>query len=134
MKRVGNLYSKICEKSNIQKAINKASLRKKNRENVKKIIENQIFYIEKLNKTYVNNQTKLNATDFQQNVDKIDEVVTAVNNISSWEWIGTVGAGETKTIALTTGRMWLLALYNDYGNFGFYILNKATAGTQGIRI
>ena len=90
--------------------------------------------IEKLNKTYVNNQTKLNATDFQQNVDKIDEVVTAVNNISSWEWIGTVGAGETKTIALTTGRMWLLALYNDYGNFGFYILNKATAGTQGIRI
>ena len=90
--------------------------------------------IEKLNKTYVNNQTKLNATDFQQNVDKIDEVVTAVNNISSWEWIGTVGAGETKTIALNTGRMWLLALYNDYGNFGFYILNKATAGTQGIRI
>ena len=90
--------------------------------------------IEKLNKTYVNNQTKLNAQDFQENVDKIDEVVTAVNNISSWEWIGTVGAGETKTIALTTGRMWLLALYNDYGNFGFYILNKATAGTQGIRI
>ena len=90
--------------------------------------------IEKLNKTYVNNQTKLNAQDFQENVDKIDEVVTAVNNISSWEWIGTVGAGETKTIALNTGRMWLLALYNDYGNFGFYILNKATAGTQGIRI
>ena len=91
--------------------------------------------IEKLNKTYQNDlTTKLNAQDFQENVDKIDEVVTAVNNISSWEWIGTVGAGETKTIALTTGRMWLLALYNDYGNFGFYILNKATAGTQGIRI
>lgn len=94
-----------------------------------------IMAIEKLNKTYQNDlTTKLNAQDFQENVDKIDEVVTAVNNISSWEWIGTVGAGETKTIALNTGRMWLLALYNDYGNFGFYILNKATAGTQGIRI
>ena len=32
MKRVGNLYSKIYEKSNIHKAMNKASLRKKNRE------------------------------------------------------------------------------------------------------
>lgn len=90
--------------------------------------------IEKLNKTYQNDlTTKLNAQDFQENVDKIDEVVGAVNNVT-WEWIGTVGAGETKTIALNTGRMWLLALYNDYGNFGFYILNKATAGTQGIRI
>ena len=93
-----------------------------------------IMAIEKLNKTYQNDlTTKLNAQDFQENVDKIDEVVGAVNNVT-WEWIGTVGAGETKTIALTTGRMWLLALYNDYGNFGFYILNKATAGTQGIRI
>ena len=89
--------------------------------------------IEKLNKTYVNNQTKLNAEDFQETVDKIDEIVTAVNNIA-WEWIGTVGAGETKTIQLANGRMWVLALYNDFGNFGFYILNKATAGTQGIRI
>ena len=89
--------------------------------------------IEKLNKTYVNNQTKLNAEDFQENVDKIDEIVTAVNNIA-WEWIGTVGAGETKIIQLANGRMWVLALYNDFGNFGFYILNKATAGTQGIRI
>lgn len=31
--------------------------------------------IEKLNKTYVNNQTKLNAEDFQENVDKIDEII-----------------------------------------------------------
>lgn len=36
--------------------------------------------ITKLNKTYVNNQTKLNATDFQQNVDKIDELVDQANN------------------------------------------------------
>lgn len=88
--------------------------------------------IEKLNKTYVNNQTKLNAQDFQENADKIDELVGAVNNVV-WEWIGTVTANETEIIQLT-GRMWLLALYNDFGNFGFYILNKATAGTQGIRI
>ena len=49
--------------------------------------------IEKLNKTYQNDlTTKLNAQDFQENVDKIDEVVGAVNNVT-WEWIGTVGAG-----------------------------------------
>lgn len=91
--------------------------------------------IEKLNKTYKNDlTTKLNAQDFQENVDKIDEVVTAVNNISSWEWIGTVTAYETEIIQLS-GRMWLLALYNEFGNFGFYILNKAVAGdNQNIRI
>lgn len=90
--------------------------------------------IEKLNKTYQNDlTTKLNAQDFQENVDKIDEVVTAVNNVT-WEWIGTVTANETEIIQLT-GRMWLLALYNEFGNFGFYILNKAIAGdNQGIRI
>ena len=43
MKRIGNIYSKICDKNNILKAINKASLRKKDRANVKKIIDNQIF-------------------------------------------------------------------------------------------
>ena len=89
--------------------------------------------IEKLNKTYVNNQTKLNAQDFQENADKIDELVGAVNNVV-WERIGTVTANETEIIQLT-GRMWLLALYNEFENFGFYILNKAVAGdNQSIRI
>ena len=89
--------------------------------------------IEKLNKTYVNNQTKLNATDFQENVDKIDEVVTAVNNVT-WEWKGNIQPNTTTTIELS-GRMWLLALYNYFGNFGFYILNKAVEGdNQGVRI
>lgn len=37
--------------------------------------------IEKLNKTYVNNQTKLNAEDFQENVDKIDELVDFSNSV-----------------------------------------------------
>ena len=54
MKRIGNLYSKICEKNNIQKAINKAALRKKNRENVKKILDNQIYYTELLHKILKN--------------------------------------------------------------------------------
>lgn len=39
--------------------------------------------IEKLNKTYVNNQTKLNAEDFQENVDKIDELVDNVNSVET---------------------------------------------------
>ena len=60
MKRVGNLYSKICEKNNIQKAINKASLRKKDRENVKKILSNQIYYTDLLYKTLKNKEYKPN--------------------------------------------------------------------------
>ncbi len=36
--------------------------------------------IEKLNKTYVNNQTKLNAEDFKENVNKINEII----DISDW--------------------------------------------------
>ena len=36
--------------------------------------------IEKLNKTYINGQTKLNATDFQENVDKIDEIIEIQND------------------------------------------------------
>lgn len=50
MKRIGNIYSKICNKSNIFKAINKAALRKKDRANVRKIIDNPIYYTEELYK------------------------------------------------------------------------------------
>lgn len=39
--------------------------------------------ITKLNKTYVNNQTKLNAADFQQNVNKIDELVDNFNSVEN---------------------------------------------------
>lgn len=60
MKRVGNLYSKIYEKSNIHKAMNKASLRKKNRENVKKILNNQIYYTDLLYKLLKNKEYKPN--------------------------------------------------------------------------
>ena len=41
--------------------------------------------IEKLNKTYVNNQTKLNAEDFQENVDKIDEIIDFSNSVIASE-------------------------------------------------
>lgn len=40
--------------------------------------------IEKLNKIYKNDlTTKLNANDFQENVDKIDEIIENVNNIQN---------------------------------------------------
>ena len=50
MKRIGTIYPKICDKNNILKAINKASLRKKDRGNVKRIIDNPIYYTEYLYK------------------------------------------------------------------------------------
>lgn len=43
MKRVGNLYSKICNKNNIRKAILNASKGKKSRPNVKRIVDNINF-------------------------------------------------------------------------------------------
>ena len=48
MKRVGNLYSKICNKGNIYKAISKAGTGKKSRKNVKRILDNQIYYTDLL--------------------------------------------------------------------------------------
>ena len=60
MKRIGNIYSKICDKNNILKAINKASLRKKDRANVKKIIDNPLFYTEYLYKMLKNKEYKPN--------------------------------------------------------------------------
>ena len=50
MKRVGDIYPKIYDKGNILKAINKAALRKKDRSNVRKIIDNPMFYAEYLHK------------------------------------------------------------------------------------
>lgn len=40
MKRIGNIYTRICERSNIEKAVLSASKGKKSRANVKKIIDN----------------------------------------------------------------------------------------------
>lgn len=43
MKRVGNIYDKIIDKNNIRQAILKASKRKRNRKNVKAVLENIVL-------------------------------------------------------------------------------------------
>ena len=58
MKRITNLYPKIIDKNNIRKAILYASRGKKNRKNVKNILDNINYYIEEIyqilkNESYV---------------------------------------------------------------------------------
>ena len=53
--------------------------------------------IEKLNKIYVNGQTKLNAADFQENVDKIDEVVGQINMPGIYRLTGNLDAYTVNT-------------------------------------
>lgn len=48
MKRIGYLYSKICEAENIETAILKASLGKRDREFVREIVESRKHYAEKI--------------------------------------------------------------------------------------
>ena len=48
MRRVGNLYQKIASKENILLAINKASLGKKKRRDVKKVLDNKDEYVDKI--------------------------------------------------------------------------------------
>jgi len=48
LKRVGYLYDKICKKDNIKNAIVKASLGKRDRKYVKKILKNIDFYAEEI--------------------------------------------------------------------------------------
>lgn len=48
MKRVGNIYTRICKKENIQRAIICASKGKKTRNNVKKVMQNMDLAINKL--------------------------------------------------------------------------------------
>ena len=50
MKRVGNLYSKIIDKNNIHKAILCASKRKRDRDNVKKVLNNIVFCVDDIYK------------------------------------------------------------------------------------
>ena len=57
MKRVGNIYEKITKKENIRKAIINASKGKKDRNGVRKILEDVNFYVDEIynmliNKTY----------------------------------------------------------------------------------
>ena len=58
MKAKGNIYCKICEKANIEKAIINASKEKRDRNDVKKVMCNIEYYTLKLqemltNKTYI---------------------------------------------------------------------------------
>ncbi len=57
-----------------------------------------------------------------------------LDGTSIWQYHGDTVTNGVRKLTLS-GKMWLLALYNEWGNFGFYILNKATSGTnQNIRI
>lgn len=56
MKRVGNLYEKIVDKNNIQKAILNASKRKRNRRNVKNVIENIVTATDNIYEMLKNNK------------------------------------------------------------------------------
>ena len=58
MKRKGSIYEEICKRENIQKAIKKASCRKRNRPNVKKVNENIDYYILELQKMLINKAYK----------------------------------------------------------------------------
>ena len=53
--------------------------------------------IEKLSKTYINNQTKLNAQDFQENANKIDELVDQVNRPGVYRLTGNLDAYTVNT-------------------------------------
>lgn len=53
MKRYNNIYPKICEKENIRKAILNASKGKKDRRNVRKIIDNIDYYVDEIHKKLI---------------------------------------------------------------------------------
>ena len=56
MKRTGNIYTKIYDVDNIKDAIMKASLGKRDRNYVKKILDNLDFYANKVSVLLKNNQ------------------------------------------------------------------------------
>ena len=53
MKRTGNIYEKICDLENIKTAILKASLGKRNKKFVKKILSSLDYYAEEIRKMLV---------------------------------------------------------------------------------
>lgn len=59
MKRIGNIYTKLCDKSNIKQAILKAAVRKKNRKNVTRIIDDIDYYVDEIYKMLVSKNVKL---------------------------------------------------------------------------
>ena len=59
VKRVNNIYEKICNKENIKKGILKASLGKKSRKNVARVVNNIDEYVDILHNMIINNQVQL---------------------------------------------------------------------------
>ena len=59
MKRIGNIYSKLCDKNNIKIAILKASAGKKSRKNVVKIMNNIDYYVDDIYKMLDDKSIKL---------------------------------------------------------------------------
>lgn len=72
--------------------------------NYKRELETMLWKmaINKLNKTYVNSQTKLNAEDFQENVNKIDELVDFANKEVLWQNSNSNVSFEPQTITLSS--------------------------------
>ncbi len=54
MRRIGNLWSKIIDKNNIQQAIYNASKGKRNRKAVKRVINNIVFYTNEIQEILIN--------------------------------------------------------------------------------
>lgn len=59
MKRVGNIYTKLCEKDNIKKAILKAAVGKKCRKNVTKVVDNIDYYVNEIYTMLISKNVKL---------------------------------------------------------------------------
>ena len=80
--------------------------------------------ISKLNKTYINNQTKLNAADFQENVDKIDELVDQVNKPGIYRLTGNLDAYTVNTE---------FELTDSIHNYDYIILATGAVSTNNYR-
>lgn len=80
--------------------------------------------ISKLNKTYINNQTKLNAQDFQENANKIDELVDQVNKPGIYRLTGNLDAYTINTE---------IELTDSLQNYDYIILATGAVSTNNYR-
>lgn len=71
MKRVGNIYPRICDENNIRSAIMHASRGKTNRENVKKVIENIDYYVDEIYNLLINKSFKASPYEKKEIIDGV---------------------------------------------------------------
>ena len=71
MKRIGNIYPKICDKNNIKMAIMCASKGKTNRKNVKKIIDNIDYYVDKTYDLLINKNFQASSYEKKEIIDGV---------------------------------------------------------------